>query len=359
MTIVQSINLYNQTGNSDKVYNIELRQVTPSSYSVMGFSGRRGSTLVPQNKTASPVEYSKAVKIYDDLVSKKLKDNYSVGGDSTGNTTSSTSNIKSTGLLPQLLNSIDKSELMNYINDDDFMAQEKFDGRRLMVKVSPNHVLGSNKLGLATGVPTTVHNELKQLKIDGITLDGESIGDYYYVWDATNINNVDYSNSSAAIRVAELKKTISDSEYIKVVHTAYSKEEKLALYNNIIDEGGEGVVFKRKSAGYVAGRPSSGGDQIKYKFVETASCIVNKLNDKRSVEISLFNGGQLDIVGNVSIPANKEIPNAGDVIEVQYLYAFKAGSLFQPVYLGKRDDILPEECDVNQLKYKQEFQKAA
>ena len=59
--------------------------------------------------------------------------------------------------------------------------------------------------------------------------------------------------------------------------------------------------------------------------------------------------------GNVTIPANHDIPKCGDVLEIRYLYAFQeSGSLYQPVYLGRRDDIPPGECTVDQLKYKQE-----
>jgi bifunctional non-homologous end joining protein LigD len=37
---------------------------------------------------------------------------------------------------------------------------------------------------------------------------------------------------------------------------------------------------------------------------------------------------------------------------VRYLYAHLGGSIFQPVYLGVRDDIRAEECVIGQLKYK-------
>ena len=59
--------------------------------------------------------------------------------------------------------------------------------------------------------------------------------------------------------------------------------------------------------------------------------------------------------GNVTIPVGAEIPAVGDIIEVRYLYAFReSGSLFQPVYIGVRDDIDLElkDCCVNQLKWK-------
>ena len=45
------------------------------------------------------------------------------------------------------------------------------------------------------------------------------------------------------------------------------------------NEGKEGVVFKHKDAPHIPGRPNSGGSQLKYKFHETASFIVTKVND--------------------------------------------------------------------------------
>jgi bifunctional non-homologous end joining protein LigD len=69
--------------------------------------------------------------------------------------------------------------------------------------------------------------------------------------------------------------------------------------------------------------------------------------------LGLYDGETLVSAGNVTIPANHDIPAKGDVVEVRYLYAFKgSGSIYQPVYLGKRSDIPESECVVEQLKYK-------
>jgi bifunctional non-homologous end joining protein LigD len=57
-------------------------------------------------------------------------------------------------------------------------------------------------------------------------------------------------------------------------------------------------------------------------------------------------------VGNVTIPANQAIPPAGAVAEIKYLYCHVGGSLYQPVFLGVRDDIGESACVVGQLKYK-------
>lgn len=59
-------------------------------------------------------------------------------------------------------------------------------------------------------------------------------------------------------------------------------------------------------------------------------------------------------VGSVTIPTNKAIPAPGALAEIRYLYAYKGGSLYQPAYLGERDDLDPADCTLGQLKYKSE-----
>ena len=143
-------------------------------------------------------------------------------------------------------------------------------------------------------------------------------------------------------------------QHIRLVETAFMPRQKQALFDQLKAANREGVVFKHLSAPYTSGRPASGGTQFKFKFHETASCIVGKVNGKRSISLKLFDGIDLVAVGNVTIPTNKEIPKPDDVVEVRYLYAYRGGSLFQPVYLGPRDDVTPQECGVDQLKYKAE-----
>jgi len=41
------------------------------------------------------------------------------------------------------------------------------------------------------------------------------------------------------------------------------------------------------------------------------------------------------------------------VVEIRYLYAYRDSlALYQPVYLGPRDDVEVGECVVSQLKFK-------
>jgi bifunctional non-homologous end joining protein LigD len=47
------------------------------------------------------------------------------------------------------------------------------------------------------------------------------------------------------------------------------------------------------------------------------------------------------------------VPAVAQVVEVRYLYAFReSNALYQPVYLGPRNDVEQHECVLSQFKYK-------
>ncbi len=358
MSIVQTLTLYYQDNNSDKVYIANLMQDANGQYQVICHYGRRGSSLSQAIKTPKPVDFQTAQKAFNKTVNEKRNKGYSEGANANG-VVSNPNQDNLSGLMPQLLNSIDANEVLGLINDDRYMAQEKFDGERRMVRKTIDEVIGSNKRGLITNLAKSIDESLRVLATDSLELDGEAIGDHYYVFDLLKYDSTTITSTSALKRYQQLKTLIPDGEFIHVVHTAFTSAEKLALYNKIMDEGGEGIVFKLKNSVYKHGRPNSGGDQLKYKFVETCSCIVTAFHStKRSVAISLYKDGVLTDVGNVTIPPNKDMPLQDSIIEVRYLYAFQEGSLIQPVYLGERNDIIASECDVSQLKYKQELKAA-
>ncbi len=359
--VIKTTSLYFQENGSDKVYIANLIEVDKASnkYKVVCQFGRRGSTLSETEKTKGEVSYGAADSAYNKVISEKTKKGYQLTSGGTPGTASVSDSalgkIRS-GLMPQLLNPIYLDEAMKYINDDTWMMQEKFDGQRLMTQKANDKVTGSNKLGYVTSLASTIHNSITSLSVGSITTDGESIGDHYFIFDVMEINGQDLRGLSAIERITRYESALATSnEYLHMVETAYTQEEKLALYLRVMDSGGEGVVFKRKNSKYTAGRPNSGGDQIKLKFIESASCVViAQHSSKRSVSFGLLVNGQLVDHGNVAIPNNQDIPNTDDIVEIQYLYAMKNGSLIQPVYLGKRTDIERIECDVSQLKYKRE-----
>jgi bifunctional non-homologous end joining protein LigD len=147
---------------------------------------------------------------------------------------------------------------------------------------------------------------------------------------------------------------------LRPVTTLVGPADKRAMFETFKQTGSEGVVFKDIDAAYTPGRPNSGGTQLKFKFVESASFIVTARNAKRSVTLGLFDGNELVGAGNVTIPPNHAVPAVGEVIDARYLYCHReSGSIYQPVYLGKRCDIPASECTTGQLKYKTAADAAA
>jgi bifunctional non-homologous end joining protein LigD len=251
---------------------------------------------------------------------------------------------------------VEAAEVELLLRDANYCAQEKFDGKHLLVRKQDDDLEGINKKGFVVGLPQTVANELRSVPGSFIP-DGESIGDDYHAFDLLEYNGENLRLLPYRIRLARLIDllllTRSDYQHIRLVETAFSTQQKTELWQRLRREHREGIVFKRLDAPYVPGRPNRGGPQLKFKFVATLSAVVAKINDRRSVELSLVKGRSLVSCGNVTIPANHEIPSVGTVVDARYLHAFKeSGVLYQPVYLGPRDDVEPGECLVSQLKFK-------
>ncbi|MFK5975172.1 MAG: hypothetical protein QM493_01570 [Sulfurovum sp.] len=78
MKTVKQTLLHFQQANSNKVYNVYLIEVSDGLYLVNFEYGRYGGKLKEGTKTASPVELTKAQKLYDTLVSSKVTKNYKI-----------------------------------------------------------------------------------------------------------------------------------------------------------------------------------------------------------------------------------------------------------------------------------------
>ena len=359
MKTLKSISLYFQEGSSDKEYHIQLVQET-SGYVVNFQYGRRGAALKGGTKTDTPVDLPKAEKIYESLLREKKAKGYQE--DTTGatasaytkvsnlpylTTSSSTQNVAH--ITPQLLNIIDNPEY--YIDNDNYLAQEKKDGERRMIINSKSNVIGLNKKGIEVPLPNAIALSIVDLCI----LDGEIIGEQYFVFDILYFNGVSLKELPCQERI-KLLSTLKFGKSITIVPTAYTKEEKGQMYIDLQNANKEGIVFKNKYSVYKSGRPNSGGDQLKFKFYKTATFIVaNMTANKRSVGVELI-GSQNNRVfmGKVTIPPNFDIPDIGDLVEIRYLYAYKDGAIYQPVYLGIRNDSDLSDATMKQIIYKAE-----
>lgn len=354
-----TISLYYRNGSSDKVYHASV-EAQGGGFVVQYAYGRRGSTLTTGTKTSAPVDREAALRVFDKLVQSKVSKGYTEGESGTPYLHSDKSSEVS-GLLPQLLNVVDAGAAADaavggraaarLVSDGDWVMQEKFDGRRLIIRKAGGAVEGINKLGLFVAVSQPVVDAVLALRGD-FTLDGEAVGDRFHAFDLLALDGEDLRGRGFLDRYAALAGLLDGACGAVSAAPCWTGGDKAVALADLRAAGAEGVVFKRGGAPYVAGRPASGGDALKLKFVETCSVVVTAANAQRSVAVSLLDDGGWRSVGNVTVPPNRDVPMPGQVIEVRYLYAMPQGALYQPVYLNVRDDVREDECVAGQLKFK-------
>jgi bifunctional non-homologous end joining protein LigD len=234
-----------------------------------------------------------------------------------------------------------------------YCLQEKHDGRHLLVRKQGDTITGINRRGLVVAIPDAIREAVEHIPYD-MLIDGEAVGDMLHAFDLLEYKDNDIRSRRFLDRFAALILVIPPNlPALRWISTVVHPYEKLEIYEELRLTNREGVVFKDVDAPYTPGRPNSGGPQLKFKFVESASFVVTGINAKRSVTLGLYDSDKIVPAGNVTIPPNHAIPAVGDVVETRYLHAYReSGSIYQPVYLGARSDIPAAECTVDQLKYK-------
>jgi bifunctional non-homologous end joining protein LigD len=347
------IELEFREGTSDKVYRAAIEK-SGNGFVVNFAYGRRGATLNTGTKTQRPVTLDEATGIYNKLVRSKASKGYKpVNGSESGTgigMTVTDREQRDTGLRPQLLNPITEDAAAAYLDDGRWCAQEKFDGKRILLRRSGTEIVAANRNGLCVGFPQAFAAQLAAKKGDFV-IDGESVGETFYAFDLLHNAAGDLRLLAYQARMAALQAQFGELGGSIVVAETVCGGDKRRFLDELKRSGKEGVVFKDLGSPWSAGRPASGGSAIKCKFWATCSCVVAKVNARRSIALAM--GGKP--IGNVTIPPNHEIPTIGQVVEIRYLYVTDVGgSLYQPIYLGIRDDVCADDCTREQqgIKYR-------
>jgi bifunctional non-homologous end joining protein LigD len=377
--------LYYKDERSDKVYQATVAQQAGGFVVTFAF-GRRGGPLTPGSKTPSPVTKEAAEKIFVKLLAEKKAKGYSEGEAAEpmvpvvhGYAHQGAYMLNSAEHVltaipvahefspPMLLNEVTAEQAAELALSDEWMAQPKHDGIRLQIHRKGQSVCAFSRTGIMrTALPARIMDAVLAHggQMSEFVIDGELVGDTFHAFEMLTFGHAvtqgenagtfvrrDCRGQPAALRLGLLGGQHEWLAGVRIVETATSEGAKLALIARIHAEKGEGVVFKRVSAPYKSGRPNSGGDYLKHKFVTTGSFLVTGLHrqGKRSVELGLADGTR---VGSCTIPPNKAIPAVGAVIEVRYLYF--VGSLVQAVFLAVREDVPVSDCTARQLKHRQE-----
>lgn len=349
------VEYFYKEGKSDKVYRIHLNEQFNDKWSVTFEYGRRGSSLTKRDKLQK-VPYETAKELFDEMCHERELKGYTqeagvkpyVGSDKEG---------KISGELPQLLTDAEDNELEQFLTDDAWGMQEKIDGKRIIIRQKDHVIEAINRKGLIVAIPEGIVSELSEIDLNFV-MDGELVGDVYKVFDLLSYRDINLKKQSFKYRFTQLEELlteyIEDSKVIVLVLVRWTEKQKRKLFDKLKAEGAEGVVFKKLDSIYKAGRPNSGGDQRRYKWKARATVQILGMHEKgkRSAYIQALDGKELVDVGKVTILPNFDLPKPGDIVEVEYLYRHVHGALYQPIYLGVREDKdLPD--DVKTLKVKQ------
>lgn len=344
----ENIRLLSTKDGADKEYRIAL-EAKGDGFIVTGFNGRRGGPLKAQPKIASPVPYDEAKKAFDALLKSKLKGGYNLADAGAAYVVPADLGTP-TGIKLHLLTQVPESDVERYINDDRYLAQEKYDGERRPV-ARRETVIGSNKNGFQTSLPAPVVDVLSALPQD-TEIDAEQVGETLYVFDVMKIAGACQRDMACLERKRKLDVLVNhlgNPANVVSVETAVGTEAKRALYQRLRAERAEGIVFKLCDSSYCEGKTD---DQIKIKFIESATLQVASIHPtKRSVTVQAIDDmGVALSLGSVLIPANYPIPDIGALVEIEYLYVVR--SLVQPVFRGVRTDQTLASCTIRQLKYR-------
>lgn len=359
----EDITLYFRQGPADKLYVARL--IEDGDGWVVNFAyGRRGKALKAGTKTKDPVSYEKAKAIYDKLVSSKTSKGYTPDEDGVAYSATPTDQ-EVTGMLPQLLNPIAEEHIKPLFEEWSYVLfQIKHDGERRMVSVdATGAIVAANRRGLRVGLQDGPYLALQELLLAldeaPFTIDCEDMGDHLVIFDVLSYGGQDLQQMGAAERNETLSSMslVNQAPELKFdVATEVMNYTALKQYIHLAREAGEeGVVFKDPDEPYSVGRPNSGGPAFKFKFVESCTCVVLSQNEgKRSVQLGVREqDGSVRFIGNVTIPANYDIPSAGQYVEIEYLYAYPGeGSLYQPQYKGVRAD-KSQADDYHTLKFRE------
>jgi len=261
--------------------------------------------------------------------------------------------------LPQLLNEITLEEALALLEDDDWVLAQKMDGENRPIMNEAAAVSGFNRSAEVVPLPLDIEAFFAQDALKDCTFSTEEVNGRMYVFDIMDVHGKSCRHLPLRERLVILADVLKTAMIamptinVLMVNHHYDTESKKKAFYQIQDADQEGVVFKKLSSTFIAGRPNSGGDQLKFKFWSTATVVVTGGREgKRSVSLAVLDdNGRFIGVGNVTVPANKDIPSENEYIEVRYLYYFALGSLFQPTFLRLRTD--KHEADkVSQLKLK-------
>jgi bifunctional non-homologous end joining protein LigD len=149
---------------------------------------------------------------------------------------------RDTGLRAQLLNPIPEEEAASYLANPAWCAQEKFDGKRMILRKAGNTITAANRHGLSTGFPAAVEAQLAE-RPQNFVIDGESVGEKFYAFDLLELDGKDLRGDAYLERLTALYKLFPLPGCIIPAETVLGGE-KTGFLAQLKAGGNEGVVSR-------------------------------------------------------------------------------------------------------------------
>lgn len=272
-------------------------------------------------------------------------------------------------IRPMLATGIDEAEFHALVADDDWIAQYKHDGDRLVVVIDDGAISVLNRQGEAKvrGITAALLAPFTALHRGRWIFDGERVdrvlvlfdlidarsADHDAVWvDATTPFRRRYEVLAIALNaILDPSATIADHG---VVHTIASNfvgaSAKLRAYAQARTAQREGLILRDQRAPYDLGRRST--HLLKRKFTHTVDLVVSELaTAKESATLTVSNAlGDSIVVGSASMIGKGPVV-VGEVWEVEFLYVIDPAHprMVQPRLLRRRTDKAAHECTIDQF----------
>lgn len=265
-----------------------------------------------------------------------------------------------TGLAPTLkpmrMESVEPKDAQVLFESDDWAVEQKVDGTRCVITVTPERVTFT----ASNGEPLKHSASLIQLPAvkaslpsGTYTIDGELLwtGEFW-AFDLLADGDGSWADKSARVRRTMLENLFETHTFgpnVKLLPQTRGLADKLALFKQVHEAGGEGIILKHLDKSYEYNARVL--HQLKLKFTKTVDCVITarNVNGKTNARLAVYEDGKLREIGGCSMNGK---PNAqvGDVVEVKYLYATEDLDIYQPSLLRIREDKAAEDCLLDQLR---------
>ncbi len=244
------------------------------------------------------------------------------------------------------------------------ICEPKYDGIRVFLFKSGDKLVLSSKHGgiytpkgtphVFARVPEFLHAPNRMI-LDGEYVARESKG--LFLFDVLQVDDRDLRPKPLTERKKVLREILKGTGLEVPYKLAKTSDKIMALRNEMVRKGGEGIVVKNPQSSY--GERNS---WLKLKRFDTIDCFVTGVQETqelkrtgiaRSWSVGVYDeNGQVVDLGNVGSMVERVDPRQvkkGSVIEVRFQEVTKDRKLRAPFILKIRHDKTPEECLLSQL----------